>query len=193
MKIDKFKIGDMIEDSCGNILIIKSFKTKSLAEIVQIKIGDRVLDDYNGVDITDSNIHLIDINSDFVGDDWTFIMSTIGYQNEKKIVDKISEIDQTILDLKIMQRGLDYLRNFKSKEKSMKIVNNLKTHEMYEIDGELMIYLNFEDGVYNFMHSGYDGNFLPFEFDELCGKKIVHKNDLESKNAAKMIIKFFDI
>ena len=193
MNIDKFKIGDMIEDSCGNILIIKSFKTKSLAEIVRIKFGNKYVCDYNGVEITDSDIHLIDINSDFGGSDWEFIMSTIGYQNEKKIVDKISELDQTILDLKIMQRGLDYLRNFKSKEKSMKIVHNLKTHEMYEIDDELMIYLNFEDGVYNFMHSGYDGNFLPFEFDELCGKKIVHKNDLESKNAAKMIIKFFDI
>ena len=193
MKIDKFKIGDMIEDSCGNILIIKSFKTKNLAEIVQIKFGNNYVDDYNGVDITDSNIHLIDINSDSVCDDWEFIMSTIGYQNEKKIVDKISEIDQTILDLKIMQRGLDYFRNFKSKEKSMKIVHNLKTHEMYEIDGELMIYINFEDGVYNFMTSGYDGTFLPFEYDELFEKKIVHKNDLESKNAAKMIIKFFDI
>lgn len=193
MKIDKFKIGDMIEDSCGNIIIIKSFKTKSSAEIVQIKFGDRALDDCDGVEITDSDIHLIDINSDFVGSDWKFITSTIGYQNEKKIVDKISEIDHTILDLKILQSGLDYFMDFKSKEKSMKIVHNLKTHEMYEIGGELMIYLNFEDGVYNFMHSGYDGNFLPFEFDELCGKKIVHKNDLESKNAAKMIIKFFDI
>lgn len=193
MKIDKFKIGDMIEDSVGNILIIKSFKTKSLAEIVQIKFGNSYVGDYNGVEIKDYNIHLIDINSDFVGDDWTFIISTIEYQNEKKISDKISEIDHTIQNLKTMQRGLDYLRNFKSKEKSMKIVNNLKTHEMYEINGELMVYINFEDGVYNFMTKGYDGTFLPFEFDELCGKKIVHKNDWESKNAAKMIIKFFDI
>lgn len=193
MNIDKFKIGDMIEDSCGNILIIKSFKTKSLAEIVQIKFGNKYVGDYNGVEITDSDIHLIDINSDFGGSDWEFIMSTIEYQNEKKISDKISEIDQTIKNLKIVLCGLDYFRNFKSKEKSMKIVHNLKAHEMYEINGELMVYINFEDGVYNFMTKGYDGTFLPFEFDELCGKKIVHKNDLESKNAAKMIIKFFDI
>jgi len=193
MKISEFNVGDMIEDSVGNNLIIKSFKNKIFAEIVQIKFGYKFVSDYNGVDIVDCRIHMVDCNSDFVGNDWNFLCNTISYTSEKKIGDEISEIEETINNLKSKMKGLDYLRNFKSKEKSIKIVDNLKTHEMYEINGELMIYLNFEDGVYNFMTKGYDGTFLPFEFDELCGKKIVHKNDLESKNAAKMIIKFFDI